>query len=93
MEFRLAEILGLPVSAMKSVVSVSEFNKWVKYFAQKPPDINEIQTAVLSTLVSNGLGGKAKVDNFILSGKNGKVKKKDPNQVANEFKSAFRSML
>ena len=93
MEFKLAETLSLPVSAMKAVVTTSEFNGWIKYFNQKPPDIQEVQLAVISTLISSAAGGKGKVKDFILSGKNGKVKPKDPNELANQVASAFRQII
>ena len=44
----------------------SEYNKWLIFLKDDEPDVTEIQLAVLSTLVSNGLGGKAKVADFIL---------------------------
>ena len=45
----------------------SEYNKWLIFLKDDEPDVTEIQLAVLSTLVSNGLGGKAKVKDFIIS--------------------------
>ncbi len=76
MEFRLAEILGMPVSVMKLTLSQNEYKKWILYLQHKQPEITEIQLAVLSTLVSNGLGSKSKVDEFILSKPKKVVKKK-----------------
>lgn len=45
----------------------SEYNGWMIYLSNKQPDVTEIQLAVLSSLVSNGLGSKRSVDDFILS--------------------------
>ena len=44
-----------------------EFIKWISYLNNKSPTIQEQQLAVLSTIVNNALGGKAKVHDFILS--------------------------
>jgi hypothetical protein len=60
-------MFGVPVFAMKSMLTEKEFLGWVKYFNQKGPDTQEIQMAILMSLVSSGLGGKGKVDDFILS--------------------------
>ena len=57
----------MSVVAMKASMPQKEFNGWVLYLSEKGPDIEEIQLAVLSTLVSQGLGGKSKVEDFILS--------------------------
>ena len=93
-EFKIAEILGLPVSAMKRVLSAEEFSGWIKYLAQKPPDVQEIQMAILATIVSNALGGKAKVEKFILSGKNNKSDKPGGDAISPEsVKTLFRGML
>ena len=39
---------------------------WLSYFRYDEPDIQEMQMAVLSAMVSNGLGGKAKVTDFLM---------------------------
>lgn len=74
---------------MKSVMPVSEFNGWMKYYAQKPPDVQELQMAVLCTIVSNAVGGKSKVDDFILSNKdansNSSTSAITPEQVSSIF--------
>jgi len=59
---------------LKTIMPVSEYNKWLIFLKDDEPDVTEIQLAVLSTLVSNGLGGKAKVSDFILR----KSEKKTP---------------
>lgn len=45
---------------------MGEYNKWLLFLQDEEPDVNEIQLAVLSTLVSNALGGKSKVNDFIV---------------------------
>lgn len=45
-----------------------EYLKWLSYFKYKKPNIQEQQMAVLSTIVVNGIGGKARVTDFLLSG-------------------------
>lgn len=46
---------------------MDEFMKWISYLNNKPPNIQEQQMAVLSTIVANALGGKTKVKDFIIS--------------------------
>lgn len=65
----------MPVSVMKMVLSNSEFSGWIKYIRQKPADITEVQLATIASLVSTAAGGKAKIEDFILSNKNSKKKK------------------
>lgn len=57
---------------------MDEYYKWMAYISYKKPDITEQQLAVLSTIVSNALGGKAKVEDFLVS----KPKKETSNKVA-----------
>ncbi len=45
---------------------LSEYYRWMSYFRYEEPDVEEMQLAVLSTLVSNGLGGKSKVKDFLI---------------------------
>ncbi len=88
-EHRIAEILHVPVRHMKEILTTSEFNKWIAYLSFKNPDVNEIQLAVLSTLVSNGLGGKAKVNDFIVS----KVaEEKKPQDIFGMFNACAKTM-
>lgn len=66
--FRIAETIGSTVADLHSKLTVSEFDGWVKYFTNKPPDVQEIQMAVLMNMVASGLGAKnSKVDNYIIS--------------------------
>jgi len=64
---------------LKTIMPVSEYNKWLIFLKDNEPDVTEIQLAVLSTLVSNGLGGKAKVADFI-------IRKSDKKIPTNEHK-------
>jgi hypothetical protein len=58
----------MPVSAMKTVLTRAEFNKWVAFYKFKQPDETEIQLAILSLIVSQGLGNKkAKLDDFLIN--------------------------
>ncbi|MFT7880714.1 MAG: hypothetical protein ABXS91_10010 [Sulfurimonas sp.] len=52
-------------------MSSSELMEWIEYFGIEPfpADRNEIQIAMLSSLISASNGGKAKMNDFILSGK------------------------
>ena len=66
MQHKLASMLGMPVFMLRSVMPHSEYMAWLSYFRYDEPDVQEMQLAVLSTLVSNGLGGKAKVPDFLI---------------------------
>lgn len=66
MQFKLASTLGIPVFMLKTIMPIDEYKKWLIYLAEDEPDIPEMQLAVLSTLVSNALGGKAKVKDFLI---------------------------
>ena len=77
---------------MKAVVTQPEFDLWMLYFHQKQPDVTELQLAVLSAIASNGLGGKTKVEDFILSGK-GNKKSKPKEMSPDDVAMAMRSML
>ena len=52
---------------MKQMLPVSEFNGWMKYLRDKPPTIQEHQMAVLTTVLANSNGGKAKHTDFLIS--------------------------
>lgn len=57
----------MPVFALKTIMPIGEFKKWMIFLKDDEPDVNELQMAVLSTLVSTGLGDKkAKVADFII---------------------------
>ena len=90
MEFKLAESLGMTVSTMKLTMTKAEFNRWILYHKQKPAEITEVQLAIIATLVSNAAGGKAKVKDFLLSGRDSKSEKIEngitPDEVANVFR-------
>ncbi len=58
---------------MKAMLTPNEYYKWVSYLSHKKPEVTEIQLAVLSTLVSNGLGGKAAVKDFLISDSGPKI--------------------
>lgn len=63
----MCEILGMTISQMRTTLTYSEYSKWMLYLNNKEPSITELQLAMLSTLVSNGLGGKHKLQDFIIS--------------------------
>lgn len=68
----------------------SEYNKWLIFLRDDEPDVSEIQLAVLSTLVSNGLGGKAKIKDFIIRKKD---QSKPKTATANDLRSAFGGLI
>ncbi len=56
----------MPVFLLKTIMPLSEYNKWLIFLQDDEPDVTELQLAVLSTLVSNAVGGKSKVTDFII---------------------------
>ncbi len=75
---------------MRQVLSRTEYMQWLAYFKYKQPDIQELQMAVLSTIVVNAVSSKskAKVDDFIISHKHvPKVKKQGMSE--SEVRSSF----
>ena len=91
MEFRLAEILGMPVSIMKLTLTQNEYHKWLRYLQYKQPEVQEIQMAVLTTVASNAMGGKSKVDDFLLS-KPPKPAKKHVGMSSNDVRAALMGL-
>ena len=76
-------MLGMPVYVLKATMPHSEFMGWLSYMRHEEPDVQEIQLAVLSTLVSSGLGNKkAKVDNFLIRKKADRHADKDSKGVS-----------
>jgi len=58
----------MPVSVMKSVLTRSEYLKWLQYNKYKSPEIAEIQMSILMSMISRGLGSKkAKPEDFMIS--------------------------
>tara|TARA_R110000772_G_scaffold5454_1_gene19456 strand:- start:11315 stop:11563 length:249 start_codon:yes stop_codon:yes gene_type:complete len=79
-------MLGQPVWLLRVTMPRDEFMKWISYLNNKPPTIQEQQMAVLSTIVSNALGGKAKVKDFLVSKT---PKQKVKNMTATDMREAF----
>ena len=52
---------------MKQVLSEPEFVGWLHYLRNEPPSIQEQQMAILTTIVVNSMGGKAKYTDFLIS--------------------------
>ena len=73
-------MFGVPVLTMKSMLTSKEFFGWVKYFNAQEPDVPEIQMAVLSNIVSSALGGKSKIEDFL-------IRKQKPKQSSHKIMS------
>jgi len=75
------------------MLTPTEYIGWMKYFSNKPPDIPEVQLAIISTLIANAMGSKkkAKVDDFIISKQISKKDKRGPLEPMpeNEVRSTF----
>ncbi len=85
MTFRVALALGQPVWYMKATMPHQEFLQWISYFNNRPPEVQEQQMAVLTTVAANAMGGKAKVTDFLLS----KVTKKGKAATPESLRGAF----
>ncbi len=58
----------MPVSLMKAIITPSEFLNWVTYLNTIEPDVQEIQMAILSLQVAQGLGSKSsKLEDFLIN--------------------------
>ena len=57
----------MPVFMMKQVLTYREFAGWVDYIRNKPPNIQEFQMAVLTSVAANAMGGKSKYTDFLVS--------------------------
>ncbi len=72
----------MPVHIMKAMLSVAEYNRWVKYFVNTQPDVTEIQLARLTLMVAQGLGAKdVKLEDFLINTFNTPSKSKEENEV------------
>jgi len=81
----------MPVFVMRSVLSANEFTGWLLYLQQRGPDVNEIQMAMLTTLVGKGLGDKsATIEKFIIS--NTETKNETASQKVNEVGAVLSAM-
>ncbi len=68
MEFKVAEVLHMPVFMMRRILPADEYLKWLSYFAHKRPDVQEQQMARLMLMINRALGGKAQsADEFLVS--------------------------
>lgn len=48
-------------------MSMSELHSWVEYLSKEPTNSIEIQLALLTTVVANMMGGKKKLDDFLIT--------------------------
>lgn len=57
----------MPVSVMRNVLTTDEYHKWLSYFKYKQPEINEVQLAMIGSLIVSAAGGKSEVSDFLIS--------------------------
>ena len=58
----------MTVAVMKLSLTRAEYFKWISYYQNKNPEIQEIQLAVISSMIARGLGSKdSSADDFIIS--------------------------
>ena len=57
----------MTVYHLENTMSVSELMAWSTYFRNEPPDIQEMQMAVLSNMISSYMGNKkSKYANYLI---------------------------
>ena len=56
----------MTLESMEAQMSEEEFHKWLVYNKFEPLNSLEIQLALLTTVVSSALGGKATVKDFMV---------------------------
>ncbi len=87
----------MPVFMMRQIMPMDEYKDWLSYFFYKEAEVTEVQLAVLSTMVSNGLGGKGKVDDFLITDKMQKAalpkKKTSQGMGSEDVRAAFGGMF
>lgn len=82
----------MPVWVMKQMLPPSEFRGWLKYIANKQPDVNEMQMAVLTAMVAQGLGSKnASYKDFLIRKQETRGQKNNI-MSAGEVKSIFSGL-
>ena len=64
----------------------SEFREWQAFYAANPffSDVQEVQMATLSTVVSSSSGGKAKVGDFMITGREKNRQSKSVSEMTEE---------
>jgi hypothetical protein len=68
-------MLGCTVTHLENSMTAQEFEEWKVYMAYEPYNPLELQLASLLTMMSNYLGSKRKVDDFMVSSKINKSQK------------------
>lgn len=48
-------------------MSISELREWAMYLQQEPTNSTEIQLALLTSVAANMMGGKSKIDDFLIT--------------------------
>ena len=57
----------MPVVVLKNTITKTEYLKWLSYHKYKAPDPTEIQLAVISAMIAQGLGSKdSTAEDFLL---------------------------
>ena len=81
----------MPVIMLRSMIDKTEYYDWLRYFKYKSPDSLELQMAVLTAMVAQGLGSKnATAEDFIIHKKYGATEEETPHEMdANEVGSFF----
>lgn len=61
--------LGKTAREIEEEMSIAEFEEWKMYLSKNPSpqDVSEIQMAQLMMMLSSYMGGKSKVEDFIVS--------------------------
>ena len=92
---RLCRMLGKTLYELEATMTKSELKKWAIYMSKEPSNSVELQLALLTTVASNMMGGKHKLDDFYIT----QYKIDTPSQAeakpmaANAIRSKFSNLL
>lgn len=75
-------MLGKTVFEIENTMSINELREWAEYLSQEPVNSTEIQLALLTSVAANMMGGKSKIDDFLITSY--KPPKDDAPQFASE---------
>lgn len=71
-------------------MSAHEFRGWLEYSREEPLESTEIQLAMLTTMVNNGLGGKGQLKSFLPGNRGAKAEiPLTPEQMNDYLKGMF----
>ncbi len=86
----------MTVGTLRSVMGKTEYYDWLRYFKYKTPDSLEIQMAVLTAMVAQGLGSKkVTAEDFIIHKEYGAAvgEASTPHEMSSDEVQSFFGMI